>query len=289
MVSPDYDGWASPRNTRERGTDIIRPPLPLLRRSVLLLGFLSLALFAAEFLVGVVLAPAAAFDDHQLTEPFDGLMGRGQHAGDDGLDLRSRGRAQGYLLARRLFQERGVLHHVVEGLAQRSDAIGRDRRRHEVGEADFRPGHRHFHGALVDRRFGEVDGGRDIGPCRLPLHAELDDRAEQMLGQVLRLHRLEGQIGKAAEAVDLAALHGEKHLPTAGIAVHHLEFGAEHVVHDGRIDRGVRGRSGAADHGRISTRVLDVADLRFRLVPDADHRVRSKQPAETDDLAAHRT
>ena len=142
----------------------------------------------------------------------------------------------------------GIAHGRVEGAAQQREPLRRHagRREERARHAEF--GEHDLHDLPVLRRPRELDRHRHALEIGMRPHAHLHQDVDQLVPDPLRLGRGERGPVLAGLALHFAVLDREAHFGRAGIAVHHLELGAEQVVAEHRQDVAVRaGRAGAED------------------------------------------
>ena len=113
-----------------------------------------------------------------------------------------------------------------------------------------------FERRLVDRRLRQFLQQRDIGKIRRPHVVELCQPIELPFGDPLR-PAFRDHLGRAVDAVELAAFHGEVHGRCGRKSRDQLETGAEQLVHDDRnvVLRGAR--PGRTEYRFFLPRVLD--------------------------------
>src|SRR5215208_161812 len=159
-------------------------------------------------------------------------------------------------------EELRVLYRVVEGLAQNVDLLRRRASRCDIGALEY---------LLADHQFGHFAvlildvvpdrGNAHFGQLRLRLERDLHQHVELLVAQPVGLLRLDARPVPAADAVYLAALHGERDVGRAGIAGNDLEFGTCSVIVERRIVAGGATGGAAADDRLLFLRVLEGLDL----------------------------
>src|SRR5262249_61632388 len=107
---------------------------------------------------------------------------------------------------------------------------------------------------------GQILQGRHVGQLGIPLHADLGQDEDLLLGEPLRTGRLPRGPRVRAAAADLAPLHGQIDVVAAWVAGDDLKLGADKLIERVRIKIGAAGDAGRADHELALHHVLDGAD-----------------------------
>ena len=139
----------------------------------------------------------------------------------------------------------------VEGAPQQREPL----RRH-AGRREERPRHAEFgehdlHDLPVLRRLRQLDRHRHALEIGMRRHSHLHQDVDQLVPDPLRLGGGERGPVLAGLALHFAVLDRETHFGRAGIAVDHLELGAEQVVAQHRQDVAVRTRRAGAEDGLL--------------------------------------
>ena len=111
-------------------------------------------------------------------------------------------------------EERRIGHRLVERRAQHFELRRRRVRRRDVGAVEYGLADDQFDHLAVLFAFDELEHARHahLGQQRMRFEADLHQDVGLVVAQPVRLLRAEARPVPAADAVDLAALHGERHL-----------------------------------------------------------------------------
>ena len=154
-----------------------------------------------------------------------------------------------------------VLHRRAEGVAQHLQPVRRQVGRRDERPADVLPGVEKFQHLLlfgVARQRQHVRHALQLGPrLGAGLEQHIDDLVRNPIG--LALH---DAVEAFADAVDLAALHRQKHIDRGAEARHELELVAEQIVQHLRIRARAGARPGVTQYKLVCPQVVGLFHLR---------------------------